>query len=350
MRRLAGVTCAAVVLIAAGFALVRTEGARDVREGLARQASGTTGSASGTASSTARRAFVGDTYVTANGASVAVRVSEAYPDAVERGRRWAEFFSLLPHGDELAGVQISVITGPELAGACGERALGCYRPGDLTFADEVLGGVAPDEVARHEYGHHVAANRSNPPWRSLDWGPKRWASAAGVCAGVKDGTLFPGNEGSHYSENPAEIWAEVYRIFAERSAGLPGSLWPIVVGRFYPDDVMLAAAREDVLNPWTTGTSSRYAGRFVKRGAKVWQRAVKTPRDGTIIVTLGMPAGPRHSVELVAADGRTVLSKWTGWTTRSRTIETTVCGQRSVFVRVTRGNAPTSFTVSVSTP
>ncbi|MCY7304157.1 MAG: hypothetical protein LH654_14235 [Thermoleophilia bacterium] len=77
---------------------------------------------------------------------------------------------------------------------------------------------------------------------------------------------------------------------------------------------------------------------------------MKTPRDGTIVVTLGMPAGPRHTVELLAADGRTVLAKWTTWTTRSRTIETSICGQRSVLVRVTRGNAPTPFTVNVSTP
>ncbi len=350
MRRLSVATFVVGGLIAAGLALSRPGGTGEAREALARQATATAGSASSAANRTTRSAFVGDTYVTANGASVAVRVSESYPDAVDRGRRWAEFFSVLPHGDELANVQVSVVTGPELTGSCGERALGCYRPGDLTFADEVLGGVAPEEVARHEYGHHVAANRSNPPWRSLDWGPKRWASAAGVCAGVEGGTLFPGNEGSRYAENPAEIWAEVYRILAERTAGLPGSLWSIVVGRYYPNDAMLAAAREDVLNPWTTGTASRYAGRFVRRGMKVWQRAVKTPRDGTIVVTLGMPAGPRHTVELLAADGRTVLARWTTWTTRSRTIETSICGQRSVLVRVTRGNAPTPFTVNVSTP
>ena len=277
-------------------------------------------------------------------------MSESYPDGIERGRRWAEFFSVLPYGDELAQVQISVVTGAELSGSCGERALGCYRPGDLTSADEVLGGVAPEEVARHEYGHHVAANRLNPPWRALDWGPKRWASAAGVCAEARSGRLFPGDERTHYSENPAEIWAETYRILAERTAGLPGSLWSIVVGRYYPDEGMLSAAREDVLNPWVTGTTSRSTGRFRTEGAKAWQRAVRTPRDGTITVTLSMPVGSRHTVELVAADGRTVLAKWARWTTRSRTIETSICGQRSVFVRVTRGNAPTRFAVEVVAP
>ena len=298
----------------------------------------------------AAASFIGGTYVTANGASVNVRVSEAYADADARGQRWAEFFSLLPHGDELPRLQITILTGDELSGTCGDHALGCYRPGELAFTDEVLGGVAPEEVARHEYGHHVAANRISPPWRALDWGPKRWASAAGICADVKNGKAFPGDEGDHYSENPGEVWAETYRIMAERAAGISSALWSIVAGRYFPDDAALAAAQADVLDPWTTGSTVTLKGRFVKGQKKIWQRQVTTRLDGTIVVKLVMPAGARNDVTLFAPDGRTVLGRWTSFTTRTKTISTTVCGQRSVIVRVTRGFAPGPFSVAVTIP
>jgi hypothetical protein len=299
---------------------------------------------------TARASFLGGTYVTTTGESVTVRVSESFADADERGRRWSEFFAALPHGDELSKVTISVVTAAELSDSCGGDAFGCYRPGDLTFADEVIAGVASEEVARHEYGHHVAENRLNTPWRALDWGPKRWASVAGICAAVKAGTAFPGDEGAHYAENPSEAWAEVYRILAERTAGLPGSLWSIVVGRYYPDEAALAAAREDVLHPWVSPAVLRYTGRFVKGGRRVWQRRLATPRDGNIVLTLTTPVGPRADVTLLGADGRTVIAHWTRFTTRTRTITTSICGQRSVFVKVTRGSAPGPFTIGVSAP
>ena len=82
----------------------------------------------------------------------------------------------MPHGAELSTVTVTVVTAAELPASCNSDALGCYRPGEITIADEVLGGVTPEEVARHEYGHHVAASRLNSPWPALDWGPKRWAT------------------------------------------------------------------------------------------------------------------------------------------------------------------------------
>jgi hypothetical protein len=306
----------------------------------------------GTAGAAAQRtgsiAFVGGTYITANGASVTVRVSDGFPDGSGRGQRWAEFFSAMPHSDELSRVTVTVVTAAELATSCHSDALGCYRPGEITIADEILGGVTPEEVARHEYGHHVAASRLNSPWPALDWGPKRWATAAHVCGDVTTGSAHPGDEGSHYAENPAEAWAEVYRILAERTAGLPGNTWSIVVGRYFPDEAVLAAAREDVVHPWTTPTVRRFSGSFSKKGPKQWQRTVATPLDGTITIKLSMPAGPRHDVTLLTANGRTVLARWNAFTSKTRTITTTVCGQRSVVLRVTRGNGPSPFSVVVT--
>ena len=76
--------------------------------------------------------------------------------------------------------------------------------------------MTPQEVVRHEYGHHVAANRLNPPWSAADWGPKTWATDQGICALAAAGTAFPGNESDHYELNPGEAWAESYRIFADQ--------------------------------------------------------------------------------------------------------------------------------------
>ena len=218
----------------------------------------------------------------------------------------------MPHGAELSTVTVTVVTAAELPASCNSDALGCYRPGEITIADEVLGGVTPEEVARHEYGHHVAASRLNSPWPALDWGPKRWATVAHVCGDVTVGSAHPGDEGDHYSENPAEAWAEVYRILAERTAGLPGNTWSIVVGRYFPDEAVLAAAREDVVHPWTAPTTRRFSGTFTKTGKRQWLRTLATPLDGNITVKLSMPGGTRHDVTLLAANGRTVLAHWTG--------------------------------------
>jgi hypothetical protein len=317
---------------------------------LGRQGSAAAGASHATTRTTTQATFGGGTYVTANGASVGVRVSDAFPDANDRGRRWAEFFSTMPHGAELATATITVVTAAELPASCQADALGCYRPGEITIADEVLDGIAPEEVARHEYGHHVAASRLNPPWPALDWGPKRWATVAHVCGDVTAGLAHPGDEGDHYAENPAEAWAEVYRILAERTAGLPGDTWSIVVGRYFPDDAVLAAARADVLQPWTTPTTRRFTGTFTKKGKRQWQRTLATPLDGNIVVKLTMPVGPRHDVGLLAPNGRTVLAHWTAFTSKTRTITTTICGQRSVVLRVTRGTAPGPFAVAVTSP
>jgi len=67
-------------------------------------------------------------------------------------------------------------------------------------------GVPLEQILAHEYGHHVSANRSNPPWQAVDWGPKRWATYLGVCPHAVRGEMFPGDEGAAYELNPGEGW------------------------------------------------------------------------------------------------------------------------------------------------
>ena len=43
-----------------------------------------------------------------------------------------------------------------------------------------VGTTTAASVLTHEYGHHIADSRQNPPWPSVNWGTKRWASYENV--------------------------------------------------------------------------------------------------------------------------------------------------------------------------
>ncbi len=122
--------------------------------------------------------WVGGAFRTATGDSVTVYVSSTYTPEQVVPQQWAEFFAGIPHGSELGSVVVRIAPPDEVAALCGGDALGCYDARELVMPGSPYDGVAPEHVARHEYGHHIAAHRSNPPWRAADWGPKRWATAS----------------------------------------------------------------------------------------------------------------------------------------------------------------------------
>ena len=105
--------------------------------------------------------------------------------------------------------------------------------------------VSVDYVIAHEYGHHIAAHRSNAPLDALDFGPKRWSSYELVCSNTLDGKLAPGDEGVNYLSNPGEAWAEAYARL----------IYPTEAWRFTsllkPTAGSLLAAQADVAQPWT---------------------------------------------------------------------------------------------------
>jgi hypothetical protein len=272
--------------------------------------------------------------VTSTGETVRVFVSPEYPDGDAVGRRWAEFFTSLLHGSEIGLMTAYVLTPSDLEEVCGPDALGCYGGGMLAFMDEAAYGVTPEEVAAHEYGHHVAASRPNPPWRSVDTGPKHWASAAGVCRRTAEGTAFPGDEGRNYRLNPGEAFAEVYRVLNELEDGAPGFSWSLVDPSFRPDAAALEGAEKDVIDPWARPTTQVQRARL--GGRKAWSLRVSTPLDGNLVVNLKLPRGVLHELTVLGPDGRTVLGKglWSG--AAEKRVTATVCGQRSIVVRVTR--------------
>src|SRR5688500_10812925 len=168
-------------------------------------------------------------------------------------------------------------------------------------------GVTAEEVARHEYGHHVAAHRSNPPWRAADWGPKRWATAEEVCRRVAARTAFPAGTGD-YRLDPGEAFAEAYRALVETRAGSPFR-WDLVDGSFSPDPATLTAVARDVARPWTAPVRTTVARRFVAGGSRRALVPVAVPLDGTVDVELSLPAGRLDGLELVEPKSLKVLAR-----------------------------------------
>jgi hypothetical protein len=295
-------------------------------------------------------AYRGGPITTSTGEVVDVRVSDSLPVETSTPEGWAEFLTRLTHGPELARLTTFIVTFEEVQQICGSQAAGCYGPNRMVVPGETAFEITPEEIVRHEYGHHVAFHRANTPWAAIDWGPKRWASAANVCARVARREVFPGNEGSNYPLNPGEAWAEAYRLMDERKAGIATATWPIVDASFFPSDAALRAAEQDVLQPWGSGRTVAHSRAFGEGSAKVWWVPVATPLDGDYRLTVTVPNGGTHDVALVASNRRTVVGRaqWVGQ--RVKRLAGSICGQRSLFVRVTQKGALGRVRVSLSTP
>jgi hypothetical protein len=295
----------------------------------------------------AARAWRAGAYTTSTGETVRVEVSDTYAPEAVSGQAWAEFFAGLVHGTELARVTVRIASPAEVAGTCGDDAIGCYSAGLLLIPGEQFGGVDPQEIARHEYGHHIAASRANPPWSASAYGPKRWSSAVGICARVKEGTAFP-DDSAHYSLSPGEAFAEAYRVLNDRRAGILGLTWSIVDDSFIPNDETLRAVEQDVTAPWAKPTASVVRGRLTAR-KRTSLTALETPPDGVVTVELRLPRGRTDTLAVVDSRGRVVArGLWAGATTRRLTY--LVCGQRRLGVRVALAGPPGPFTVAVTRP
>jgi hypothetical protein len=298
-------------------------------------------------SAVAPAGYWGGQYQTTAGESVTIYASNSYPVDPAMGQRWADFLGSLVHGSEISTVTVLLATPAQIARVCGADAVACYSPQGAvlyTPGEDPGTDLSAEAVITHEYGHHVAANRSDAPWSALDYGPKRWASAMQVCTRTRSGELFPGAEdASHYKQNPGEGWAETYRVLNERKAGLAEAPWQIVTQALYPTAVALTAAEQDVSSPWQAATTTTQTG-ALSRAKKTRTFTVTTPLDGTFKMTLRHSAGMRLSVDLFASSTRTAHVVNAGVVSRSFT----VCGTRSYRVRVTElaGRGSVSLTVA----
>ena len=148
-------------------------------------------------SAVAPAGYWGGQYQTTAGESVTIYASNSYPVDPAMGQRWADFLGSLVHGSEISTVTVLLATAAQISRVCGADAVACYSPQGAvlyTPGEDPGTDLSAEAVITHEYGHHVAANRSDAPWSALDYGPKRWASAMQVCARTRSGELFPGAE------------------------------------------------------------------------------------------------------------------------------------------------------------
>jgi hypothetical protein len=253
-----------------------------------------------------RSEWWGGPTVTSTGETVTLYVSSSF--AVNEATRvgWANFFASLYHGSEISTVTIYQAPLYEVRAFCGGgSALGCYLRTQRTLFFPGDGDPAANQViGAHEYGHHVALSRRNDPWNPGDWGPKRWASYIGVCARTAAGTLFPDDEGAHYTLNPGEGFAEAYMDLNKQRGGTWAALPSPVDASLAPDGGALAAILADVQQPWQGPTQTTWNGQFVRplpplvplegavrRGTKLWLhnasgRPVRSLRSRSYVLTV----------------------------------------------------------------
>ena len=130
----------------------------------------------------------GGSYTTSTGETVRVFSSDAYAADTSFNQVRAEAIVRLPHGAEVGVLTAYFLTFDEMEVVCGNQALACYSPRDqtlVTLGENAPDGTSAESILAHEYGHHVARNRVNPPWVALDYGTKRWASTIAICPRVR---------------------------------------------------------------------------------------------------------------------------------------------------------------------
>jgi hypothetical protein len=210
--------------------------------------------------------------------------SDGVPVDPARDVAWRQFFAALPHGPELDALTVVLGSPAEVTGRCGSGADGCYRsllhqmiipglagPGDSFTAD----------IARHEYGHHLAVESDNAPFDPA-LGTKRWFTHERICQRLRAGELSE-DESARYEQSPAEGFAEAYRV----AAGGNAHLW-IVDAALFPDPWARRAILADVRHPWAGEHSRKFSVRLsVRHPARSF--ALRVPLDGVVRVTASGP-------------------------------------------------------------
>ena len=269
----------------------------------------------------------GGTYRTKAGEAVRVNVSDFYAYDPGYPQSVVDFLGALTHGSELSRLTLWVAPLDLIEAICGKGAIGCYDPstGYLQVIGSDAGGYTVEEVLMHEYGHHVATNRSNAPWQAGLSGPKRWSSYENVCSKAAAGVAFPGDEGTHYRQNPGEAFAESYMFMNAQRLGAVVPPWEFDP-MFMPDYTALSKIFEDVTTPWTRARTLAWNGAFARRGA-TRSTTLSTPLDGTVSFRV---AAPRGTLLRIYSGGRFLGS------VRS-SVSGTICGQRSLTMRLVGG-------------
>ncbi len=284
----------------------------------------------------------GGTYPDADGHRVRVEVSDAYTNPGAAAQDLVDFLGSLLHGDELGELRAKIATPAEIRRVCGTGALACYFPGleqIVVSGEDAEPGDPPRElVIAHEYGHHLAHNRTNRPWSALARGTKRWSTYEHVCDGIKSGRIEPGR----YWQNPGEAFAEAYAFYH-----FPNAIgWEWQIAR--PDQGAFDAIFADVTEPWLRRTSSEWSG-DLGPGAHRDVTRVATPLDGALTLSLNGPSQADFDLRVLARRSGRVLARAAGRHADER-LRYEVCGRRSVKVAVKRESGSGEFELRALTP
>ena len=279
-----------------------------------------------------------------------VRAASASYPAVEL-RRVVAVLGGLVHGREINSLSVYVATPQEISGMCGAGVMACYSPSSdrmiVSGSTEAVAGVPRDHVIAHEYGHHITNHRVNGPWwPALDAGTKRWTTYEGVCDEATQDRLYPGDQGDHYWENPAEAFAESYAMLNFPDLGLAWNYTPLL----QPDAASLARIRADVMQPWTGRRSTAWRGSLGPSLGRT-SRTIATPLDGRVTVRMTTPRGSDFDLYLLSAEPGPpqILRRVTGGGLKRR-VDAAVCGERAVRIEVRRRSGAGPFSVKISRP
>jgi hypothetical protein len=292
-------------------------------------------------------------YPTHDGGTVAAAISPQYGNSVSSqvAQSYVDFLDSLTHGPELSSLRIYIAPPTEVTANCGgiQGVLACYDsrtkimnvPGEEVPAG--ADGVTTSYVVAHEYGHHIAAARSNAPFNSFAFGPKYWASYEMVCNRTLLGQLFPGDEGQNYGSNPGEGWAETYAQL--KYPTVPWEFNPLMK----PDSGAFAAAQQDVLNPWESNVSKVFSGSFGKHGSNTKRFSFDLTLDGSFAAHLYGPKKSNYNFS-ISSDGRSEGGTHAAGSRDSLSYQA-ACRQQpsetvTMVVKRVRGSGP--FTLRVS--
>lgn len=289
-----------------------------------------------------------------SGATVAISITAACQQlcTAAEPQAIADFLGTLIHGTEIELLTVQLDTPSQIEYDCGFGAEACYYPSESKIVLSGNSEVGPDGASRefiltHEYGHHVANHRLSPtPFpAAIDWGTPRWASLENVCRRSRAGTVFPGNEGDHYFQDPGEAFAEAFARYRFPDSGAAWRYLPAL----RPGPAAFEAIREDTLEPWLGRSGFLLSGLAPPRQSGPIVRSFRTPLDGAVSLR---PASFRHRyrLNLLSPKGQVVRSTRQGLSLRHQ-LNFTVCGQRRLSVQIRssrRGEEP--FRLQVQRP
>ena len=263
----------------------------------------------------------------------------------------ASFIGTLIHGPEVDLLTVQLDTPFQLGFDCGFAAQSCYFGSESKIVLSGDGDVASDSASRefvlaHEYGHHVAQHRDMPaPFpAAIDWGTERWSSVEHVCEGHRHGALFPGDEGTHYYEDPGEAFAETFAFNRFPEAAVDWAWAPAL----RPTAASFEALRKDTLQPWLARRSFTVSGRVPRDGAVVQE--FRTPLDGRVSIGPAGYASLGYELVIRNSSGEALRSSRQGVSFRHR-LDYTVCGQPRLRVAVQAlGQAGKPFQLTIQRP